>query len=124
MIQSLWQKYIINIGMNQATAVLQCTYGHLQRSYAAQQYMLQLMHEAASVAAAKGVQGSDQMVAKAMSMLMTLSAEDGSSMYQDVKSNRPTEVDIFAQTLCQMGEALGIDTPANRNVLMILRALE
>lgn len=122
-IDSLWQKFIVNIGMNQATAVLHCTYGHLQSSEVAHRLMVDLMQEAATVGAAHGIENTDKMVEKAVSLLTTLSAEDGSSMYQDVMSNRPTEVDIFADTVCEMGMRYGVETPLNYYVGKILKAL-
>lgn len=123
MIEALWQKFIVNIGMNQATAVLQCTYGHLQSSPTAHNYMSTLMREAAQVATAIGVRNSDAMVEKAISMLATLAPEDGSSTYQDVKSGRPTEVDLFADTVCELGQEVGIATPYNQHAAIILKAL-
>lgn len=122
-VDSLWQKFIVNIGMNQATAVLHCTYGHLQSSEVAHRLMVDLMQEAAAVGAAHGIENTDKMVEKAVSLLTTLSAEDGSSMYQDVMSNRPTEVDIFADTVCEMGMRYGVETPLNYYVGKILKAL-
>lgn len=122
-VDSLWQKFIVNIGMNQATAVLHCTYGHLQSSEVAHRLMVDLMQEAAAVGAAHGIENTDKMVEKAVSLLTTLSAEDGSSMYQDVMSNRPTEVDIFADTVCAMGMRYGVETPLNYYVGKILKAL-
>lgn len=122
-VDSLWQKFIVNIGMNQATAVLHCTYGHLQSSEVAHRLMVDLMQEAAAVGAAHGIENTDKMVEKAVSLLTTLSAEDGSSMYQDVMSNRPTEVDIFADTVCAMGMRCGVETPLNYYVGKILKAL-
>lgn len=123
MIASLWQKFIINIGMNQATAILRCTYGHLQSSQAAHDYMVALMDEAAQVAGAEGIADSAAMVEKAVSLLATLSPEDGSSMYQDVMSGRPTEVDIFADTVCALGAKHGISTPYNFYAATVLKAL-
>lgn len=124
MTSSLWQKYIINIGMNQATAILQRTYGYLQENDKAHKYMISLMSEAASIACAMGITESDRMVEKAISLLDTLDAGDGSSMYQDVMSGRVTEVGIFAETICSLGALYGIETPYNFNAGIILRALE
>lgn len=123
MIAALWQKFIVNIGMNQATAVLQRTYGHLQNSPTAHAYMVSLMREASQVATALGISNSDAMVEKAVSMLTTLAPEDGSSTYQDVMSGRPTEVDLFADTVCRLGQEVGVATPYNQHAAIILRAL-
>lgn len=123
MISSMWQKFVINIGMNQATAVLHCTYGHLQTSENARNYMISLMNEAAAVAIAEGISGAEGMVEYAVPLLDGLSPEDGSSMYQDVMSNRATEVDLFADTVCSFGTKHGIETPYNFHAGVILKSL-
>lgn len=121
--QYMWQKFIVNIGMNQATALLHCTYGHLQTCPQAAAIMRSLMMEAAAVATALGIADTQQMVDKACSLLMTLDPKDGSSMYQDVMAARATEVDIFAGRLCALGVKLGIPTPLNEACLLIIKAL-
>lgn len=123
MIEALWQKFIINVGMNQATAILRCTYGHLQQNTAANNYMRLLMQEASAVATAHGIANSDQMVEKAISLLSTLAPQDGSSMYQDVIGGRVPEYDLFADTVCRMGIEHGISTPYNLAASAILKAL-
>lgn len=122
MVDALWQKFIINIGMNQATAVLKCTYGHLQNSTAANDLMVVLMKEAAAVGTAQGIVDTDKMVEKAQSLLRGLTPEDGSSMYQDVMSGRATEIDIFADTVCELALKSGIQTPYNYYVSVIIKA--
>ena len=123
MIEGMWQKYIINIGMNQATAILRCTYGRLQENGYALEYMVKLMEEAAAVGVSTGILRTREMVEKAVSLLYTLGPEDGSSMYQDVIAGRTTEVDLFASTVCRMGEENNIETPFNRSAELILKAL-
>ena len=123
MVTNMWQKYIINIGMNQATAILRCTYGHLRENGYALEYMVKLMDEAAAVGESAGIPGTRDMVEKAVSLLHTLGPDDGSSMYQDVVAGRPTEVDIFASTVCRLGREKGVPTPFNAAAEVILKAL-
>lgn len=124
MIAALWLKFIINVGMNQATAVLHCTYGHLQNSSPAFDYMKTLMQEAALVARLEGIAGTEEMVEKAVSLLSTLSPEDGSSMYQDVMAARASEVDLFADTVCTLARKHDVETPYNHHAAIILKALK
>jgi 2-dehydropantoate 2-reductase len=123
MISAQWQKWVINIGMNQATAVLRCTYGHLQRNKEAREYMENLMLEAVAVAKAMDIADADHMFARAVAGLNTLNPEDGSSMYQDVISGRRTEVDLFAHTLTALASDQSIKAPYNFHAGTILDAL-
>ena len=43
-------------------------------------------------------------------------------MLQDVEAGRPTEVDLFAGTVCRLAAPLGIPVPANEQILRALTA--
>lgn len=123
MISALWQKFIINIGCNQTTALLRRPYGHLQRNEAAMTLALSMMEEAADVAHELQIAEADRMVMRAVEIIRSMSPEGKSSMQQDVEAGRPTEIDIFAGTLCRIAEELGYTVPWNRAALQILSAL-
>lgn len=123
MISALWQKFIINIGCNQTTALLRRPYGHLQRNEAAMTLALWMMEEAADVARELQIVEADRMVARAVEVIRSMNPEGKSSMQQDVEAGRPTEIDIFAGTLCRIADELGCSVPWNRAALQILSAL-
>lgn len=123
MISTLWQKYVINIGCNQANVLLRCPYGHLQQNPKARALTRQLMEEAARVAANLNIAEADRMVDRAMGVLDRLLPEDKSSMLQDVEAGRPTEIDLFAGELCRIAERIGYDVPLNRATRDIIEAL-
>lgn len=123
----MWQKFIVNIGMNQATALLHCTYGHLQVNDKAHALMRGLMLEAAAIALACHVADHQtllEMVDKACSLLQTLEPNDGSSMYQDVIAGRSTEIEMFGSRISQLGKLHNIPTPLNDAAVIILEALD
>lgn len=123
MISALWRKFVVNIGCNQTTALLRCPYGHLQRNDRAMTLAVDLMTEAAAVAAAVGIAQADQMVDYAAGVIRSMNPEGKSSMLQDIEAERPTEIDLFAGALCRMAAERGIAIPLNRAVLQILSAL-
>lgn len=123
MISALWQKFIINIGCNQTTALLRRPYGHLQQNEAAMTLALRMMEEAADVARELQIAEADRMVARAVEVIRSMNPEGKSSMQQDVEAGRPTEIDIFAGTLCRIADELGCAVPWNRAALQILSAL-
>ncbi len=124
MIRSLWWKYMINVGVNQCSAVTGATFGVFQRSEDARALMESAMAEVLAVARAKGIDLSEADIEKWRDILAGLSPEGKTSMLQDIDAGRRTEVDMFAGTLVAMGEALGIDTPVNRALLRIIRVME
>lgn len=120
---AMWQKFVINIGCNQTTALLRCPYGHLQRNGRAMTLAVDLMTEAAAVARALGIAQADEMVDRAVEVIRAMNPDGKSSMLQDVEAGRPTEIDIFAGTLCRLADELRISVPLNQAALHVLAAL-
>ena len=117
MASSLWKKYILNVGVNQSTAYFEVNYGDLQKSPEKLAFAEKLMREALCVAQALQIHIDEAAVDAAMQVILSMPENAETSMYQDVKNSRPTEVELFAGTLCQLGEKYHIALPANRKVL-------
>ena len=115
-----WRKYILNIGINQAQAVLRAPNRELQQNPAAMRFARSLMDEAAAVGAALGISGAAEVPVWAETVIRGASPENRTSMLQDVEAGRVPEVDIFAETICRLGKEHGIPTPANDRVLRAL----
>lgn len=123
MISALWQKFIINIGCNQTTALLRRPYGHLQENARAMDLARRMMDEAAAVARRMNIGGASEMVSQAVEVIRSMNPDGKSSMLQDVEAGRVTEIDIFAGTLCRLAERMEYPVPWNRAALQILAAL-
>lgn len=117
MLSSLWQKYIINIGTNQSTAIHRMPYGSMRDDPAVMALTVELMEEAAAVAAAIGIAGADSMVRRAIKVIGTMNPDDKSSMLQDVEAGRTTEIELFAETLSRLASKFSIATPRNDEIL-------
>lgn len=120
---ALWQKFIINIGCNQTTALLRRPYGHLQENAEALRLARLMMDEAAEVARRIGLSNPQEMVEEAVRVIRSMNPEGKSSMQQDVEAGRETEIEIFAGTLCRLADSLGYDVPWNRAAYQIISAL-
>lgn len=114
---ALWKKYVLNVGVNQTSAVFKADYGTLQKNPEMLAFAEKLMSEAVQVARAAGVNHTEDMVKNAMEVILNMPPEAKTSMLQDVLANRPIEVDLFAGTLCKLGEKFDVEVPANREVL-------
>jgi 2-dehydropantoate 2-reductase len=124
MIRMLWWKFMINVGINQASAVMRAPYGVFQSSPDARALMETLMREAVVLAQRAGVNLGEQDIDAWNAVLKTLSPKGKTSMLQDIDAGRKTEVEIFAGKAVELGKSYGIPTPVNQTVLSIINVLE
>jgi 2-dehydropantoate 2-reductase len=120
----LWWKFMVNVGMNQASAVMRAPYGVFQSSREAQALMEALMQEVIALAGVVGVDLAEKDVDDWVAVLNTLSPQGKTSMLQDIEAGRKTEVEIFGGKMVALGSAHGIPTPVNQTVLRIIQVLE
>jgi 2-dehydropantoate 2-reductase len=124
MMRMLWWKFMVNVGMNQASAVMRAPYGVFQTAPDAQALMETLMREVVHVAEPAGVDLRERDIQDWYTALNTLAPEGKTSMLQDIEAGRKTEVDTFAGKVVALGKTAGIPTPANETLLRIIRILE
>jgi 2-dehydropantoate 2-reductase len=124
MIRTLWWKFMINVGVNQASAAMRAPYGAFQSSPEAQALMETLMREVIVLAEAEGVDLGEQDIRAWYGFMNGLSPEGKTSMLQDIEAGRKTEVEMFAGKVVELGAAHGIPTPVNKTLLHIIHVLE
>lgn len=116
-----WKKFILNVGINQAQALLRAPCRELQQNPEAMRLARNLMDEAAAVGAALGVAGAAEVPAWAEGVIRAAAPENKTSMLQDVEAGRAPEIDLFAETVCRLGKEHGIPTPANEMAARLLK---
>lgn len=114
MVRSLWFKFMINVGVNQVSALLRATYGELRESREAREMMEAAMREVIAIAQAEQVDLTAEDIPEWYKVLDSLGASGKTSMLQDVEAGRKTEVDMLAGTVIRIGKRHGIPTPVNR----------
>ncbi len=124
MMRIMWWKFMINVGINQASAVLRAPYGVFHSSSDARALMLLLMQEVVTLAGKVSVDLSQKDLDDWNSVLSTLSPKGKTSMLQDIEAGRKTEVEIFAGKVVSMGIEYGIETPVNKTILHIIKVME
>ena len=117
-----WKKFILNVGINQAQAVLRRPNAELQQNPEALRFARTLMDEAAAVGVALGIAGAAEVPAWAEGVILGAAPENKTSMLQDVESGRTPEIDLFAETVCRLGRQCGVPTPANELAARLLAA--
>ena len=124
MLRVLWWKFMINVGINQASAILRAPYGVFQNSKDAQALMESAMREVIAVAEAAHVNLIDKDLDDWYSFLHTLSPQGKTSMLQDIEANRKSEVEMFAGKMVELGTQYRVPTPVNETFLRIIRTIE
>ncbi len=121
---SMWKKFLVNVGTNQASAILGGAYKLFQNSEKAMNLAKNFMKEAQKIAKAAGVKNSKKMLDEAVEIIKSMLPETKSSMLQDVEAARKTEVEIFAGKVIELGEIFKIPTPYNKIAFEIISALD
>lgn len=115
---------MMNVGINQTSAILKAPYGVFQKIGEARELMAMACREVLDLSqkAAIGLQESD--IQSYFKIVNTLSPEGKTSMLQDVEAGRKTEVEIFAGTVIELGLQYGVETPVNQILYRMIRTLE
>lgn len=121
---SRWWKFLVNVGYNQASSVLNSSYKYFQNCPKVNAFAVKLMEEAVSIAIAQGVKNTHLLIPEVLKVISTMLPETKTSMLQDIDACRPTEIDAFAGYIVTLGEKHNIKTPYNRIVYDIIKALE
>ena len=124
MIRVLWWKFMINVGINQASAVLRAPYSAFQTSQEAKELMESAMREVMAIAREVKVNLSEKDIENWYSVLSGLSPEGKTSMLQDVEAGRKTEVEMLAGKVITLGKRVNIPTPVNAKILRSIKEME
>lgn len=124
MLKTLWYKFMINVGINQVSAVLRAPYGVFQRLKEAREAMEAPMREVIALSRAAGIGLEDEDLHRWQETLAGLHPDGLTSMCQDVLAKRKTEVEMFAGTVVALGKKHGVPTPANEMLFDLLRTIE
>ncbi len=124
MLRIMWWKFMINVGMNQSSAVLRQPYGVFQNSADAKALMDALMREVVALARPAEVDLSEQDIVEWYAVLNSLSPEGKTSMLQDIEAGRKTEVEVFAGDVVDMGRRYAVPTPVNETFLRLITVME
>jgi len=124
MIRILWWKFMINVGINQASAVLRAPYGVFQTPGEARELMEAAMREVILLAGKENITLSEDDIKAWGVVLAGLNPEGKTSMLQDVEAGRKTEVEMFAGKIIELGRRHGVPTPVNERLFEMIREIE
>lgn len=124
MIRALWWKFMVNVGINQASAVLHAPYSVFQTSREAKILMESAMREVVILAERASVLLSEEDIENWNTVLSGLNPEGKTSMLQDIEASRKTEVEMFAGKVIELGRYYGVQTPVNQKLYDLIRKIE
>jgi 2-dehydropantoate 2-reductase len=122
---SLWWKFMINVGVNQVSAVTGCCYRFFQdRRSHAHSLMNDAMKEVIDVAQKKGINLSTADIERWYEVMDTLGPDNKTSMLQDIEAKRKSEVEMLSGTLIRLAEKAGLNLPLNSFLFRTIKSRE
>ncbi len=119
----IWEKLLVNVGINAITALTGIRNGMIAGLDAARELSADAVREAVAVAASVGVVVGDEMVERVFSVAEA-TAVNRSSMGQDVDRKKRTEIDAINGVIVRQARRAGIDAPVNRTLVRLVKTLE
>jgi len=118
----VWGKLVINVAINPLTALLGVRNGLLLESKSARQVMGQAADEAAEVARAMGIELNFSDPLQASEAVAEATADNKSSMLQDINRGAPTEIDVLCGAVTRLGRKYQVETPTNQLLWSLVKA--
>ena len=118
-----WGKLAINAGINPLTALLRVRNGQLLENERSKRVMCAAAEEAAGVASQLNIALPCADTSQCVIEVAQATAENQSSMLQDVLRGAATEIDAISGAVASRGQAAGISTPVNEALWRKVRAI-
>jgi 2-dehydropantoate 2-reductase len=112
----LWCKVAINAAINPLTALNNCKNGELIKDPVLYEKMCDVCKEIELIAHASGQRLFDNPLHERVAAVATATANNYSSMLQDIKQKRPTEIDQITGFICQQAKRHQLPSPINTSL--------
>ncbi len=120
----MWFKFLINVGVNQVSAILDSPYGVFQDYEPAYDLVKDAMKEVIALSKANGINLVDSLMDDFKEMMDTLDPVAMTSMHQDIRAGRKTEVEMLAGKVIELGKRYQVPTPVNEVLFKMIKTLE
>lgn len=119
--REVWKKLLVNSAVNPVTADHGIVNGQLARDPWRGQAET-LLYESLQVARAEGVEIPEEEALAALWKVVRETAQNRSSMLQDLSRHRRTEIEEISGEILRRGESHGLRLPATRRIVERIRA--
>ncbi len=120
----IWDKLLVNVGINALTAITGLKNGKLIENPEIEELLELSVAEAQKVAQAKGISLNFNNPIEHTKQVCKATAENNSSMLQDVLNRRKTEIEQINGAIVREGLLLNVDTPVNLVLKNLVKAKE
>ena len=121
--KDVWAKTIVNSAINPVTAITGLKNGYLLKIPELKRFMRRICLEGVRVANKSGF-FFDSDVFEETKKTASLTAENKSSMLQDLQNRKKTEIDFINGAIAKIGKRHGVETPLNNMLTALVKALE
>ncbi|WBW50420.1 ketopantoate reductase family protein [Peptoniphilus equinus] len=122
--QLIWNKLIINASLSVVTGVLQCSIGDIARNEYAWEMTVALFEEVIKTGEAQGLKFDWDIELEKVRKVSIDNPNGYTSIYQDIKNLRRTEVDTISGAVVNAAHKLGVEVPISEFVVNMVHALE
>jgi len=119
----LWDKLFVTVGINAITALTGILSGRLLELESTRDLVTSAVEEAVAVARAAGIDVREDPVDHVCDVIRA-TAENRSSMGQDVDNRRLTEIEAINGAVVREAERQGIEVPVNRTLTALIETLQ
>lgn len=109
----IWDKLLVNVGINAITAITELPNGEIIKYGELDSILKSAVKEARLVALTKGIKLNYEDPVAHTREVCIATAENKSSMLQDILNNKQTEIQMINGAVCREGKSAGIATPVN-----------
>jgi 2-dehydropantoate 2-reductase len=120
---ALWSKLILNCAHNALSAAAQVPYGPMMETRGVREVMTDVVRECVTVGRAMGFGIPDPDMETLFGLARSM-PNQYSSTAQDLAAGKATEIDYLNGFIVRKGQELGIATPANRVLQVLVKLLE
>jgi 2-dehydropantoate 2-reductase len=122
-IDFVWAKLFVNVGINALTAIHNCPNGQLPDSPITKKQLSDAVREAEAVASGQKTKIFADPVAVTLEVCQK-TCNNISSMLQDVRNRRPTEIDSINGAIVKAAKELDIPVPVNEELVRKVKEIE
>jgi 2-dehydropantoate 2-reductase len=120
----LWGKMLINCAINPLTAIMRVPNGQLPKITDLCEVMSRVVEEGAAIARSAGITLPYSDPAAKVMDVCAATANNRSSMLQDIEAGKKTEINYLNGALVRYGKETGVAAPVNSFLTHLVKALE
>lgn len=117
----IWDKLLVNVGINALTAITGFKNGALVEYKEAEWILEEAVKEAYAVAKTKGIQLGFKDPVLHTKKICKATAANKSSMLQDIEHKRETEIEMINGAIVRAGKEVNVATPVNQVLTNLIK---